>query len=94
MSRKSSTSGFQRKSQDDELRKNETNFIPSQNNSEVLYSISSQLDQAEKKNDPPENEGVHLKREMGLWSGVSIVVGTIIGKSRCMTAIRLTVLES
>ena len=60
----------------------------------MLYSISSQLDQAEKKNDPPENEGVHLKREMGLWSGVSIVVGTIIGKSRCMTAILLTVLES
>ena len=93
MSRKSSASEIQRKSQDDELRNNEPNFIPSKNNSEVLYSLSSQVDQIEKKNDPTENDGVHLKREMGLWSGVSIVVGTIIGKSRTIATL-LTVVKS
>ena len=93
VSRKSSASGIQRKSQDDELRNSEPNFIPSKNNSEVLYSISSQVDQIEKKNNPPENDGVHLKREMGLWSGVSIVVGTIIGKSRTLATL-LTVVKN
>ena len=51
------------------------------------------MDQIEKKNDPPENDSVHLKREMGLLSGVSIVVGTIIGKSRTMATL-LTVVKS
>ena len=33
-----------------------------------------------KKNIPTGNEAVHLKREIGLWGAVSILVGMIIGK--------------
>ena len=56
----------------------EADFI-SNNNNEVLYSTGSQVDQTE-KNDPKGNGAIHLKREMGLWSAVSILVGMIIGK--------------
>ena len=50
----------------DDLNSVNPQFIPNKSNSEVVFDISGQ--------------NVHLQREMGLWSGVSIIVGTIIGK--------------
>ena len=69
---------------------NKANIISSKNNNEVLYSVSSQVDKTEKKNDSPGNQAVHLKRQMGLWSGVSIIVGTIIGKLLALVVLLFT----
>lgn len=33
--------------------------------------------------DPEENNSVHLKRRVGLVSGVALIVGTMIGNDRC-----------
>ena len=58
---------------------NEFASCSNDNINEALHNTSVQVDQTE-KNIPTGNRAVHLKREIGLWGAVSILVGMIIGK--------------